>query len=252
MLKNKTSTILYVLILAVLNNRTFAAEKYSKPSNIVAFIDSTVVTSYDLEEFKKVIKLVNISISSEEISEGKNLDESYINIVKKANIARKNGISLTKEEKSRLWFSISTKSGDSADINSFCRVNKVSRKFLDSFLEDLVLWQKHLNENIKRLVAGEIDENLISDYMEYIAPSGSEKTIYDLSRVSLGYADPEQRAKAMLTLNRTYSKLKDKKSVFKLENLEHTKVEKIMAIPENELHSVIIKNLKNVEVGDAS
>jgi hypothetical protein len=209
------------------------------------------VTEYDLSEFKKVLALVNVNISSEEIKAGKNLDRSYVDIVTKANIARRNGITLTAEEKSNLWFSISAKSGEPTNINDFCKRNKVSKKFLESFLEDLLLWQKHLNENLKRLVAGEVDEGLILDYMEYNGV-GTEKTAYDLTKISLGYVDSKQQAKVMSILNKVYNRFRDKKSNFKLENFKNTGPEKLVAISETELNSTIVKNLKNVAVGDAT
>jgi ACT domain-containing protein len=246
--KNLQIFLFTALILAALGGRASKAAKPSESSDIFASIDQTVVTKYDVDEFKKVFALVNINISAEDIGAGGKLDESYINVVKKANIARRNGVSLTDGEKSRLWLSVSMKSGNSMSIDSFCEKNKIGRKFLDGFLENLVIWQKHLNENIKRLVAGEVSEELIQDYIEY-SGSSAGKVVYDLSRISLSYMDSDQRSKAMLTLNRAYSKLENKNSSFKLENLEHVKPEKIVAIPEADLHAIAANSLKNVAVG---
>jgi hypothetical protein len=246
-----TFPLLLMMVLYVLVSRTWAAVKSPKPSDIVAFIDPIVVTEFDMEECRKIFKIVNINAEIEKVNGKENIDKSCLNMVERANIARKSGVSLTEEEKSGLGSSLSLKSGNVVNIDDFCKKNGVSRKFLDNFLENLVLWQKHLAENIKRVVAGEVDERLIRDYMEYMGVS-SEKTIYDLSKISIGYMDSEQRAKAMTTLNRIHDRLSNKKADFKPENFEHSKVEKITAIPETELHDTIVKNLKSVAVGDAT
>ncbi|MDR3078669.1 MAG: hypothetical protein LBU15_01380 [Rickettsiales bacterium] len=209
--------------------------------------DSVVVTTYDVAEAGKIFA----KIGSGGRKSGVSGRSAYEETLKKANIARRNRISLTSLEKVELWRSFSKAFGILGDRDRFCREIGVSDQFLQSFMEDWLLWQKHLDKNLRRAAISDLGENIISDQLE-CRGIGILKKKYDLTELAMGYSSVEEKREARKRLDGLWKRLTSGDGEFSAAELGPVRVTKLNSIFKDDLSERIGNSLRGLREGEAT
>ncbi|MDR1425845.1 MAG: hypothetical protein LBI70_02530 [Rickettsiales bacterium] len=207
--------------------------------------NSILVTKYDVEQVTKLF--IHMGEAKKNTNDSSKSRSFYEDMLKKANIARKNGISLSALEKTGLWRGFSREFNIVGSMNDFCTKNKISAEFLTNFLENRSLWHKYFSSVLKRLAFFEVNENIISDYAESQG-ANDYKTRYDLTEIVAKYASPREKTWALAEMNKLYKMLNSGKS--ELESSVPTGVEvmKLDFIFEDDLSKAMSQNIKNLKI----
>ncbi|MDR2777284.1 MAG: hypothetical protein LBB24_00740 [Rickettsiales bacterium] len=251
MVGNRTFLFLLLVLMAPGGSGTFAGPKKIRaaPSKVTKKrrnqFDSVVVTKYDVGEAKKIFARVEI-IDKKHPMDSRN---AYEDMVKKANIARRSGVTLTAVERSNLWNRFSKKFAIVGGMSEFCQKNGISDKFLVSFLENWFLWQRFFSESLRRSAFSEMSESIIADYMEYNG-IGVTKTKYNLTEVVANYSNLGEKQKIAQELDRIRERLNSGRDEPDHREPLSAKVTKLDPIFENDLTEAVLRNIKNLGINE--
>ena len=153
--------------------------------NIIASIDNIAITSYDLNNYKKILTKEN------------GLDD-YLLMLKRRLIAIKNNVEISKQEKELLAKNkneLAKQLGIKKNLNS---------DFLIFVIESNYLWSKYVETILKPSI--NVTDSYIDNVVEYMDKENI-KIKYNLSEIVLYYSNIEQKVKAEEKIDKIYKKL---------------------------------------------
>ncbi|MDR1494902.1 MAG: hypothetical protein LBI29_02595 [Rickettsiales bacterium] len=210
--------------------------------------NAVVVTEYDANEASRIFARTG---AIDKTSKTNSDRSAYEDLLKKANIARRNEVSLSSVEKADLWRQFSASFNIPEKMDNFCRENRVDNKFLLNFMEDWSLWQKYLSERLRRMVFLGLSENVISDHMEYKRASAMRKK-YDLSEMSANYNNDREKKEILKKLDELREKLALGQTEFNSAELGPAKMTELGSIFDDDLSKAVAGHIKSLEVSGVS
>lgn len=181
----------------------------SRGSRMLAKVNEEAITKRDLEMYIK-IHAKNYPGGGSEANYQKALLD-YITLLEKSIVAKKIGITLDKKEDRTCWNAFSSQMDTKKDLQSFCKDNKIDENFVKSLVDKNCLWQKYINEVLRRGIT--MNEQMVTEYAEY-KDRKNIRTRYNVAEIMINFSNVDRKNEALSTLEDIRIKIVDNKLSF--------------------------------------
>jgi hypothetical protein len=247
-------SIVFLLIFCLLTN--VKGDIYSKKKfDFVASFDNISITKFDLDNFIQIEQYDKKIKDKSEKNYKKTLDQ-YIDLLIRNKIVKKYSLTLSDEEKKKLWTFFSGDFKTKLSLEGFCEENGIEKAFFTRYLTIEYLWEKFVSGNVVNKI--KIDESQVEQFVEFNMKKNSGLTRYNLSEITINYKNNEEQTRVISILEEVYGKLKKNPKNFEKYVQKYSQSASksdggfLGEFSDGDLSEEIIVKIKNIRVGDVS